>query len=500
MRRTIAIVLLISVLGAMIPAAVSAQETTYVVRWGDTLFRIARQFGTTVQAIAAANGIVNPNLIYAGSTLRIPTGPVTPGTATPPPDPGQVTEYVVVRGDTLFRIAQRFGTTVQAIVAINAIPNPNLIYVGQRIKIPGGPGVQPTQPPTGPTATSVPGTQPSVGFAYGIQVHLPGQDMAAVASSARDLGMTWVKQQIEWKVYEPFARGQIDFGALDAMVNALDGAGLKILFSVVKAPNWARNTTDEDGPPADFQDYANFVGALAARYRGRVDAYEVWNEQNLRREWNGRPLSAASYVQMLALAYNAIKAADPSAIVVSGAPAPTGLNDGINAIDDRVYLRQMYAAGLASYSDAIGAHPNGWANPPNSVCCNNTPGVPTHDDHRSFFFRHTLEDYRNIMVQNGDSGTFIWATEFGWGTNADLGVSPTAGYEFVAYTDLNEQATYIVDGFALGRSLNYVGPMFLWNLNFCPVAGPNAEQCYWGLLRPDGSPRPAYQAVKNIPK
>ncbi len=490
MRRVIAILLLVAILGAMIPAMVSAQETTYRVQWGDTLYRIARRFGTTVQAIAALNGIVNPNLIYAGTVLRIPTGPVTP-TVTPPP--GQVTVYTVVRGDTLLKIARRFGVTLSAILAINHIPNPNLIYPGQKINIPGGGGVVPT-----PTPTPIPGGQPTYGFGYGIQVHLPGQDMAAVANQVKDLGMTWVKQQIEWKVYEPTARGQIDWTTLDSMVNVLNGAGLKILFSVVKAPNWARSTTQEDGPPTDLRDYANFVGALAARYKDRVQAYEIWNEQNLRREWNGRALSAVSYVEMLALAYNAIKAADPKAVVVSGAPAPTGFNDRINAIDDRQYMREMYAAGVAAYSDAIGAHPNGWANPPASVCCNNTAGVPTHDDHRSFFFRHTLEDYRAIMTQNGDGGTFIWATEFGWGTHEDLAGDPVTGYEFVAYTDLNEQATYIVDGFAYAKAQNYVGPSFLWNLNFCLVT--TGEQCYWGLLAPGGTQRPAYNAVKNIPK
>ncbi|MCZ7546109.1 MAG: LysM peptidoglycan-binding domain-containing protein [Anaerolineae bacterium] len=496
MRRVVAILLIAAMLGAMLPAVVSAQETTYRIQWGDTLYRIARRFGTTVEALATYNKIVNPNLIYAGTILRIPTGTQPPP---PPPPPGEVQEYTVVRGDTLLNIARRFNTTLAAILAINVIPNPNLIYPGQKIKIPGGAVVPTATSIPGVTPTSIPPGPPSVGFAYGIQVHLPGQDKGAVAAQVNDLGMKWVKQQIEWKVYESAGRGQIDFSELDAMVDALNGAGLNILFSVVKAPAWARNTTEEDGPPADFQDYANFVSALASRYKGRVQAYEIWNEQNLRREWNGRPLSAASYVQMLALAYNAIKAVDPNAIVVSGALAPTGWNDGVNAIDDRVYFQQMYAAGIAAYSDAIGAHPNGWANPPASVCCNNTAGVPTHDDHRSFFFRHTLEDYHNIMVQNGDTGTFIWATEFGWGTNADIGGSPVAGFEFVAYTDLNEQATYIVDGFAYARALNYVGPMFLWNLNFCTVV-PGGEQCYWGLLGPGGTQRPAYGAVKGIPK
>ncbi len=171
----------------------------------------------------------------------------------------------------------------------------------------------------------------------------------------------------------------------------------------------------------------------------------------------------------------------------------------MNAIDDRVYLQAMYANGLARYSDALGAHPNGWANPPDSVCCNNTSGVITHDDHKSFFYLETLRDYRNIMTAAGDSQTFIWATEFGWGTNADTGSAPPAGYEFVAYTDLNEQAAYIVRAFQLGRDLNYVGPMFLWNLNFCEAAGSTSEQCLWAIKGPSGA-RPAYASVRDLSK
>ncbi|MBN1287052.1 MAG: LysM peptidoglycan-binding domain-containing protein [Anaerolineae bacterium] len=481
----------------LLPGAVLAQDDTYTyytVQRGDNLFRIALRFGTTIQAIASANGIVNPSLIYTGSVLKIPGPTGGPTTPTTPTTPAQGV-YVVVRGDTLFRIALRFGTTVARLVADNGIANPNLIYVGQQLRVDGVPA---DTTPGDTTPGTMPDNQaPTFAFDYGIQVHLPGTDMNAVAAQAKDLGAHWVKQQIEWKWYEG-SRGSIDFTVLDQMVAALEAQGLKILFSVVKAPDWARSTDQENGPPVDFNDYARFVGALAQRYKDRVHAYEIWNEQNLRREWNGLPLSASSYVQLLKVAYTAIKTADPKAIIVSGALAPTGINNGVDAIDDRTYLQQMYAAGLANYMDALGAHPNGWANPPNSVCCDNIDGL-THDDHRSFFFRHTLQDYRQIMLNNGDANTFIWATEFGWGTNADLGLAPVPGYEFVQFTDLNEQATYIVEGFALGKQFNYVGPMFLWNLNFCRVA-PEGEQCYWGLVNPNGDPRPAYNAVKSIPK
>lgn len=103
---------------------------TYVVRFGDTLWSIARRFGTTVQAIVQANGIINPNYIWVGQVLCIPYG-------TPPPTPSPAV-YIVQPGDTLWSIARRFGTTVEAIAWVNGIVNPNYIYVGQRLIIPGG--------------------------------------------------------------------------------------------------------------------------------------------------------------------------------------------------------------------------------------------------------------------------------------------------------------------------------------------------------------------------
>jgi LysM repeat protein len=99
-----------------------------VVRWGENLTRIARYYGTTVWAIAQANGIWNINYIRAGQALLIPGwGPGSwPGPRT----------YIVQPGDTLSTIAWRFGTTVWLIAQANGIWNPNLIYVGQRLYIP----------------------------------------------------------------------------------------------------------------------------------------------------------------------------------------------------------------------------------------------------------------------------------------------------------------------------------------------------------------------------
>jgi polysaccharide biosynthesis protein PslG len=535
-----ALVMVVALIGLVArPAAAQDSGTTYyTVQPGDNLYRIAQKFGITQDALARANGITNPNIVYVGQRLIIPgvaptataqstasatseaTAEATATTTATPESTASATAaptseaipatYTVQPGDNLYRISVKFHTTMQAIMQLNNLPNPNVVYVGQVLKIPGGTGAAPGTPVPGATGTpeGTPANLASnVGFAFGLGIIQPAQDVPKVATAVQDLGVSWVKVPILWRAVEP-TKGNIDFSLPDSQIDALTNAGAKLLLTVDAAPDWARNTTTESGPPTDFNDLGNFVGALAARYKGRVQAYEIWNEPNLRREWSGRPLSAASYVEMLRVAYAAVKRADPAAIVVSAGLAPTGYNDGVNAISDRVFLRQAYAAGLATYSDAIGAHPNGWANPPDATCCTASPGVSGWFDDRTFYFRDTLKDYRDIMTQNGDSGTFIWATEFGWGSSEGVPQDPNTidpNFGFVKFTSQAQQAQYIARAFELGRTLGYVGPMLLWNLNGCGVVGarpesPDFTACYFSLLNATGEPRAAYNAVKTARK
>ena len=104
-------------------------QSTYVVQNGDTLSKIASRFDTTVQYLARINGIKNPNLIYTGQVLKIESsGSSVQGSST-------TSTYVVRAGDTLSSIALRFDTTVNNLIDLNDIANPNLIYVGQVLKI-----------------------------------------------------------------------------------------------------------------------------------------------------------------------------------------------------------------------------------------------------------------------------------------------------------------------------------------------------------------------------
>lgn len=119
---------------AAAPAAAGSTRS-HTVQLGDTLDKLARQYGVTAAAITEANGIRNPDLIWVGQKLVIPAATAPQPTATQVPAVGP-TIYTVKSGDTLSQIAQRFGTTVAAIVAANGLPNANNITVGMRLKIP----------------------------------------------------------------------------------------------------------------------------------------------------------------------------------------------------------------------------------------------------------------------------------------------------------------------------------------------------------------------------
>ena len=109
-----------------------AQLTYYTVKRGDTLSAIANRYQTTVQQLVTENGIANPNLIYPGQVLRITTNKQNTGDSC---EMGCVI-YTVKRGDNLWNLSRQYGTTVQSIAQLNQIQNPNLIYPGQRLRIP----------------------------------------------------------------------------------------------------------------------------------------------------------------------------------------------------------------------------------------------------------------------------------------------------------------------------------------------------------------------------
>ena len=369
-----------------------------------------------------------------------------------------------------------------------------------------------TAPPVSTPSLPAPAPTPTVNFpAYtgpplnrddaGIQIHLHREDLETLVAHLKILGLGWVKTQVSWKLYQPEPDRFDDFRweELDRLIEAAEKEGIKVMLSVAKAPEWSRPTTELDGPPADFSNFQTFMETLATRYRGRVAAYELWNEPNLKREWNGLPLNANTLVELIRAGASGVRLADSEAILISAAPATTGINDGLTAIDDRLFLQQMIAAGITDIVDVIGAHPYGWANPPDSRVTSPELSIPSHNDHPSFFFSDTLQDYRTLLDQAGRTETAIWVTEFGWGSYDGLGVPPPDEVAYMAYVDEQQQAAYTLRAYEVAHDKDWLGPLILWNLNFGPTLGPDYPVAAYSALRPDGSYRPLFYALEAVP-
>jgi LysM repeat protein len=136
--QRLAILLLAITLLAVPAGALAAPDTgSYIVQRGDTLASIAARSGVPMASLARVNGIRNPNLIYVGQILVVPGKSGSAAAATSKAARGG-SVYIVRRGDTLGNIAARYGTTVSALLAANGLRNPNVIYVGQRLVVRGG--------------------------------------------------------------------------------------------------------------------------------------------------------------------------------------------------------------------------------------------------------------------------------------------------------------------------------------------------------------------------
>lgn len=361
-------------------------------------------------------------------------------------------------------------------------------------------------PASAPAAAPV-GSLVGYGFAYGIQAHMihTGQE-GRIMDLVRELGFTWVKQQVEWRIFESNP-GQPDFRDLWPIINEAGARGINVLFSVVNAPDWAREPgfdASVGGPPADPQTYAAFVGALAREFCGTsLKAIEIWNEQNLHYEWGNLPLNPADYIRLLKPASRSIKANCPSIAVISGALTQAGDNLPW-ARDDFAYMEGMLQNGLANYVDGVGAHPSGYNVPPDvrweDACAaiqrtGNRFNGPCDNPHHSWSFRSTMEGYRNLLVRYGAGHLRIWPTEFGWAAGGAF----HPAYAYADDNDFDEQARWTVQAFQMMRDWGWVGPAFLWNLNFRVVAN-GTEKAQWGIIDPNWHPLPVFNALRDMPK
>lgn len=301
-----------------------------------------------------------------------------------------------------------------------------------------------------------------------------------------------VKQTFAWEDIQP-ERDVWSFGRADELLLELERRNLKVVARLSDAPEWthpsigARETGNfVDAPPDDFADFARYCGILAERYRGRISAYQIWNEPNLSREWGDRTPNAAGYVALLQACSEAIRAADPDAILISAGLAPTGTNDA-TALPDDVYLQTMYDAGFQRFVDVVGMHAPGYS----------APDVPPEDGaggHRFFTFRR-VEDLRRIMVANGDAARQAALLEVGWTTDEN-----NPDYKWFAVSEA-EQARNLVAAYqyAADNWRPWVGLMSTIYIA-SPVWSDANEEWWWAISTPDGYTRQAYVDMANMAK
>ena len=305
----------------------------------------------------------------------------------------------------------------------------------------------------------------------------------------KDAGFRWVKQAFAWETIEGAGKGVYDWTIADRVVQQANESGLKLLARVSSDPDKANFWPGH--PPGNAAHFADFLFALASRYNcgpnavGCIQAYQVWNEPNLAREWGGNRPNPAEYVQFLGQSYAAIKRANPNAIVINAGMAPTGDDSPIAMPDDKFYDQMYQAMGGNSngYFDALGVHGAGFAAPPEL-----DPATAAADKkyggYRFFSFRH-VEDIRNIMVRYGDTNKKIVILEFGWTYDS---VNPAYKWHGAdAGIDMFVQADYLKRAYqyAAANWQPWIGLMSLLtmpNLDWLNDGNPNDEEQYWWAI------------------
>ncbi|GAB1421411.1 cellulase family glycosylhydrolase [Anaerolineales bacterium] len=343
-----------------------------------------------------------------------------------------------------------------------------------------------------PSSTPIPIPQAPGGLdpnLMGIQVDYNAtvDQWAQILNAAKMTKVGWIKLQANWQYLQSNHRDQFDqnFALFQLHVQEAHKQELKVLLSIAKAPTWTRNVNRNfDGPPDNPADLVYFINLLLEKVGPNVDAIEIWNEPNLDREWTGNyPRTGAGYMQLFKPAYEAIRAYSPDITIVTAGLAPVGNVEG--ATDDREFLQGMYNAGLGQYPDvAVGIHPYSWGNPPDVSCCDAIPDRGW-DDNPRFFFSDNIKAYHDILIRNGQSTTKLWGTEFGWATwDSYPSEVPEA---WMTYNTPLTQAEHTLKAFEIAQSLEYMGPMILWNLNFAnpTVIEMRNEIAGYSLLYPN---------------
>jgi polysaccharide biosynthesis protein PslG len=307
----------------------------------------------------------------------------------------------------------------------------------------------------------------------------------------RDAGIGWMRQQFPWDNIEPVQKGRyIDrvvgvdtWEKYDAIVALSEEYGPRLIVRLDTSPPWARPGVEWPAtPPENLDDYGDFVEAVARRYRGRIEHYQIWNEPNLTSEWGHRPVNAAEYVELLRVAYTRIKSADPDAYVISAALAPT-IEESSSAMNDLKYLDEMYRLGAGQYFDILSVQAYGLRSGPDDR--------RVEDDDVNFSRPRLI---REVMVRHGDAQKPIWAAEVGWNAQPESVTKPA----IFGRVSEETQSRYTVRALERAREeWPWMGVMAIWFFKRADYNWIDEPMYYFRMTEPDLAPRQLYFTVQE---
>ncbi len=327
------------------------------------------------------------------------------------------------------------------------------------------------------------------GFALGSTLlGLDNAELTAELDTIASLGVGGIRIDFDWSTIQPRNSAHYYWGNYDRIVAAANARHIQILGLLGYAPMWAAisGCTSMRCPPAEDSQFAQFATAVVDHFAPQgLHTWEIWNEPNNAGFWEPAA-NAQAYTQLLKAAYPAIKNADPSAIVITGGLAPEA-TDGRN-IAPIDFLGALYADGAGGNFDAVGFHPYSY------------PAMPGYPAQWNAWqqMAQTNPSLRSVMIANGDGNKQIWMTEYGAPTGGPGALeSSTSDTFFMGSPDhVTEalQAQMIAAAITLAGGYAWAGPIFIYSYQDLGTSMSTNEN-FFGILRYDGSQKPAYQAL-----
>jgi hypothetical protein len=377
-----------------------------------------------------------------------------------------------------------------------------LIQLGKNLLHP-----QPNTAPDAPVAYA--GVNP-----FGINVFLEQEVEAWKREKSlqmvADAGFHWIRQEFPWEDIEIHGKGDFEdrrhephrsaWEKYDHIVELADQYDLELIVRLSNPPAWTRADVTASGgeggiaagsyaPPDDLADWGDYVSTVVSRYRQRVRYYQLWNEPNIYPEWGEQPVDPEGYTQLLCEGHRRAKEADPDAVILSGALAPTvSLNPGPGpalGMNEFVFLQHMYDAGAAACFDVLTVNDYMlWSG-------------PTDRRMQPLTINFSRPAYiRDIMVANGDAHKPIWISEMN--SNAVPDDPTIQGWGGYGQVTLEQQARYAV--LAYQRAMEewpWVGVINFWFFKRASDLERNQAWYYFRMAEPDFTPLPVYDEMRR---